>query len=83
MGCEWPISSYVFRRMMTSIPVTKHSLVYAFAEEAATNFKMLQLACIGQFRCSSANFEGIIPKKTLKCGFVLLYQSDMTHLCHA
>ena len=63
MDCGWPISSNVFRKMMTYLPVTKHPPVYAFRSEAATNFKMLQFTCTRLFRRSCAHFEGILPNK--------------------
>ena len=38
MVCGWPIYFKVFCKMMSSLPVTKHPLVYASDAEAATNF---------------------------------------------
>ena len=45
MGCGWTISSNAFRRIMTSLPVTKNPPVSASASEAATNFKILLFTC--------------------------------------
>ena len=63
-SCGCPISSYVFSKMMTSPPVTKHPPVSASAVEAAINVKILQFACIGPFRRSRANFKGILHKNS-------------------
>ena len=59
----WTIVSNVFCIMIIFLPVNKHPLVSAYVTEAAKNFKMLQLTCIGPFGISHAHSEGIIPKK--------------------
>ena len=78
----WPIYYNMFNKMIKSLPITKHPLVSASAEEAPINFKMLQFAYIGPFRRSCAHFEGTLPeKKIMKHDYVLLVQSYMTHRC--
>ena len=63
MGCGWTIYYNFSRKMMISLPVTKHPPVYASVVEAATNFKILLFTYIGPFRRSRAYFEGILPEK--------------------
>ena len=60
--CRWNISSNVFHKMMTYIPVTKQPPVSTSDAKATTNFKLLQFTCTGPFRRSCAYFEGIIPE---------------------
>ena len=80
MGCGWPISSIVFRRIMKSLPVTKNPSVSASKAEAATNVKILKLMCVGPFKRSRVHFKGVIPKKKiLQRDCVLPVQSDMMH----
>ena len=80
--CGWPNSSNMFRKMMTSLTVTKQPPVSDSAAEAATKFKMLQFTCTGPFRRSREIFEGIFPKiNILQHDCVLVVQSDTTHQC--
>ena len=75
-------SSNVFRRMTTSLLVTKNPPVSASASEATTNFKILQFTCIGPLSHPCAHFEGIIPRENiLQRERVLQVKLDMTHQC--
>ena len=71
--------------MMTSLPVTKYTLVYASPAEAETNFKMLQFTCIGPFRRSHTHFEGVLPKREKPAARLCTYDSvryDASVLAH-
>ena len=63
LGCGWSNYSNVFRKIMTSLPVTKKPPISASVAEVATNFKMLQFTCTGTFRQHRTHFEGIITEK--------------------
>ena len=80
--CRWPISSNVFCRMMTSLPVTKHPPVSASVAEEATSFKMMKFTYIGPLRRYRAHFEGMLPKKNiLQINRMIMVKSDMMHRC--
>ena len=65
MVCGCSISSYVFCRVMTSLPVTKNPPFSASASEATTNFKILKFTCMGPFKRFRVHFEGMLTKKEI------------------